>query len=72
MWVLVQPRKGAKKTLLVRFVLRHRFNSYAGRFLNGSFPVRFLVVLESRFVSIRRLPEYKIYIIIFILFFIFI
>ena len=51
--------KGAKKTLLVRFVLRHRFNSYAGRFLNGSFPVRFLVVLESRFVSIRRLPVHS-------------
>ena len=51
------PKRG-KKTLLVRFVFRHRFNSYAGRFLNGSFPVRFLVVLESRFVSIRRLPVY--------------
>ena len=60
MWVLVQPQKKAKKTLLVRFVLRHRFNSYAGRFLNGSFPVQFLVVLESRFVSIRRLPGFDI------------
>ena len=50
-----QDRQG-QKTLQVRFVPSDRFSSYVGRFLNGSFPVRFLMVLESQFVSIRRLP----------------
>ena len=35
-----------------------------GRFLNGSLPVRFLMVPESRFVSIRRLSVYRDYTVI--------
>ena len=49
------PERG-KKNIASSFPTQTPIHSsYAGRFLNGSFPVRLLVVLESRFVSIRRL-----------------